>query len=92
MKVDARYLGKFVEIQWCDPNSSRVSVAAMPKGRPALAMWREYGIFHDITDNVVILVHSAASLPGRKPDEIDEVECTAIHAALIEKITVYRAA
>lgn len=90
MKIGRQYLGKVVEIQWCDPNFDRVDVNdSMLKGRAALATWKEYGVVHDVTDGVVLIVHSAASMPGRAPGETDEVGRTAVHEALIEKVTVY---
>ena len=89
MKVPKSYLGKLVEIQWADPNSWKGKLELMKVGRAALATWKEYGIVMDITDGVVILSHSTASEPGGDVEKPDELERTAIHEALIERITVY---
>lgn len=89
MKVGKHLIGKVVEIQWCDPNSDRVPMDGLLKGRAALATWKEYGVVHDVTDNVVLLIHSAASNAGSRPDDTDEVLRTALHEALIERIRVF---
>ena len=89
MNVPRRLIGKLVEIQWMDPNSARGPLATMVKGRAALASWREYGVIHDVTDGVVLIVHSYASQPGEPLERPDEGERTAIHEALIERVIVY---
>lgn len=91
MRVGKQYLGKFVAVQWMDPNFERVDFDSVTKGRAALATWVEYGVVHDISDGVVLIVHSAASGAGQPPppERTDELARTAVHEALIEKITVY---
>lgn len=87
MNVARRLIGKVVAIQWCDPNNARGPIETLKKGRAALATWVEYGTLHDVTDGVVLIAHSYATEPGgEKPDEVQR---TAIHEALIEKVTVY---
>lgn len=92
MKIGKQYLGKVVEIQWMDPNFQHVEdIKTMEKGRDALATWKEWGVVHDITDGVVLLVHSAAASAGKgvPPENTSEVGRTAIPDVLIEKITVF---
>lgn len=87
MNVPRRLIGKVVSIQWCDPNNARGPIETLKKGRDALATWLEFGTLHDVTDGVVIVAHSYATEPGG--DRPDEIQCTAIHEALIEKVTVF---
>jgi hypothetical protein len=87
MNVPRRLIGKVVSIQWCDPNNARGPIETLKRGRAALATWTEFGTLHDVTDGVVLIVHSYATEPGgERPDECQR---TAIHEALIEKVTVY---
>lgn len=87
INVPRRLIGKVVSIQWCDPNNARGPIENMKKGRQALATWIEFGTLHDVTDGVVLVAHSYATEPGgEKPDEVQR---TAIHEALIEKVIVY---
>ena len=87
MNVPRRLIGKVVSIQWCDPNNARGPIETLKKGRDALATWLEFGTLHDVTDGIVLIAHSYATEPGgEKPDEVQR---TAIHEALIEKVTVY---
>lgn len=90
MKVNRRLLGKVVEIEWMDPCCARVPTAHALTGRAALATWREFGVVDDITDGVVVIVHSAGREPGASAT--DEVQRTVLPEVLIEKITVYRPA
>jgi|SRR6476661_8487436 len=87
INVPRRLIGKVVSIQWCDPNNARGPVETLKKGRAALATWVEFGTLIDVTDGVVLVAHSFATEPGgEKPDEVQR---TAIHEALIEKVIVY---
>jgi len=87
VNVPRRLIGKVVSIQWCDPNNARGPVETLKKGRAALATWVEFGTLIDVTDGVVLVAHSFATEPGgEKPDEVQR---TAIHEALIEKVIVY---
>lgn len=88
MKVSKSLLGRYVEIQWMDPNYNRADVDTLLKGRGALATWKERGVVYDITDGVVLIAHSESTNAGNK--EPDEIARTAIHEALIESITVYQ--
>lgn len=87
MKIGRHYLGKIVEIRWSDPNYGKVDLSQLRLGRAALAKWREYGYIHDLTDGVLILIHSYGAL---NPDsnEGDELCCTAIPEEIIDSITV----
>jgi hypothetical protein len=87
VNVPRRLIGKVVSIQWCDPNNARGPIETLKKGRAALATWQEFGTLIDVTDGVVLVAHSFATEPGG--DKPDEVQRTAIHEALIEKVTVY---
>jgi hypothetical protein len=87
MKIGRHYLGKIVEVRWLDPNYGKGDLATLKKGRAALAVWREFGAVHDITDGVVILVHSYGTL-NENPDKDDEVCSTALPEELIEAIRV----
>lgn len=87
MKITKAYVGKFVELTWKDPGSDRGRLRDVPKGRAALATWREYGVIDDITDGVVRIIHSAGRDPG--VSEIDEVQWTVVDEALIEQIVVF---
>ena len=89
MKVSKAYLGKNVEIQWMDPNSWKGKIELMKVGRQALATWKERGVVIDITDGIVLVSHSTACEPGGDIEKPDELERTAIHEALIERITIY---
>lgn len=90
MNVPKKYIGRLCEIIWKDPNSARSPVAHTKTGRAALATWREYGIIHDITDNVVLVAHSYAANPGESVvTNPDEMERTAVHEDFIEKITFF---
>ncbi len=85
MNIPRRYIGKFVELQWADPRYYRSDIKDSPKGRPALATWVERGVLLDITDNVVRIEHSLAMTEG----DADEHSFTAVHEALVERVTVY---
>lgn len=87
MKIGRHHIGKVVEVRWSDPNYGKTDLAALRRGRAALAVWREYGVVHDITDGVVILVHSYGTL-DEKPDKDDEVCFTALPEDLIDTIRV----
>lgn len=71
-----------------DPGSYKSRLRDMPKGRDALATWREYGLVQDITDGVVIIAHSIGRDAQATTD--DEIHCSAVPEALIEKLTVYQ--
>jgi hypothetical protein len=92
MNIPKRLLGSLVELHWKDPNSARGSIETAKRGREALATWKEVGWIHDITDGVVLLVHSYAASPGDPIEKPDEMERTAIHEDFIEKVIVYVAA
>ncbi len=87
MRVGRHYLGKYVEVVWMDPNYDRVDADKILKGRAALATWKERGVIYDITDGIVLVAHSEAVNSGSTA--LDEIARTAIHEALIERITVY---
>lgn len=89
MKIGRQYVGKLVEIVWQDPTFTRIEFRDMRKGRAALSTWKEYGIILDVTDGVVLIGHSAASMAGSNPDETDEIAYTPVPEAIIEKITVF---
>ena len=90
MVIGRKYVGKFVEVTWRDPNFRRCEIREVVKGLQALATWREYGVVHDVTDDVIQVVHSAAKNVGSAGDDAtDEIAYTSIHTALIEKITVF---
>jgi len=80
-------LGRVVEIKWTDPNTDRSAITSLKKGRVALATWTEYGIVYDITDGIVLIVHSMAASPG--VEETDEVVRTAVPESLIESLVVF---
>lgn len=89
MKVGKHYLGKMVEVVWMDPNYSRMDSMYIQRGRAALVTWKEYGIVYDVTDGVVLLVHSITSnngMPGM--DNHDEISRTALPESLIEAMTI----
>jgi hypothetical protein len=86
MKVGRQYIGKLVEIVWADPNSHRVPIVGAETGRRALATWKEYGVVHDVTDGVVLIAHSYSADSGE--EKPNEMERSAVHEALIEKITI----
>ena len=88
MNVPRKLIGRFVEITWMDPNNARGPIDTLKKGREALATWKEYGVVHDVTDNVVLIAHSYATQPAE--DKPDELQRTAIHEALIEAIRVFQ--
>ena len=90
MRVPRQLLGKFVEITWRDPTGmTRQVLDKAPKGRAALATWREYGVIDDITDGVVRIVHSAGSDPQTAPETTDEICYSAIDEALVERVRVF---
>ena len=92
MKISRQYVGKLVEIVWMDPTFTRIEFRDMRKGRAALSTWREYGVILDVTDGVVLVGHSAASMAGSNPEDTDEIAYTPVPEAIIEKITVYEPA
>lgn len=91
MKISRQLLGKLVELTWKDPCEDRVkchlpNLEDLPKGRAALATWKERGVIDDITDGVVRLVQSEGHEPGAgKPDEF---KCQWICEELIEAVRV----
>lgn len=89
MKVPKSYMGKYVEIIWRDPNVRRAEMHEVLKGMDALATWSEYGVIQDITDGVILIVHSSARNVGTDPKVTDEISYTAVHEALVEKIVVF---
>ena len=96
MKVSKSYLGKVVAVQWMDPRWDRVAStdkdrSDVPRGRAALATWREYGVVDDITDGVVRIVHSAGEEGSRNMKDIggDDFVCSWVPEELIESVTVY---
>ena len=99
MKVGKQYIGKVVEVQWADPNYLRRELHEVKRGRLALATWREYGIVYDVSDGVVMILHSFSYESGRPmllsdgPETamkgLDELARTAVQEDLIEKITVF---
>jgi len=90
MKLTRALIGKRVEVLWRDPvsNPRRVPLRKAPKGRDALASWREYGVIDDITDGVARIVHSYADDPPVDSDPEPEVFCTWVPEDLIESVTV----
>lgn len=90
MNVPRRLIGRMVEIQWMDPSYARLTIDEFKPGRGALATWLERGTVYDITDNVVIVVHSECRQAGA-PDNAapKDLAYTPIPEALIEKVTVY---
>lgn len=90
MNVPKRLLGKIVEVTWADPCEARLAMDAFKTGRAALATWVEYGIVHDISENVVVVAHSVSRKAGT-PDNAapDELSYTAIPEVLIEKLVAY---
>lgn len=87
MRVSRQYVGKFCEITWKDPSATRILLRDAPKGRAALATWREYGVVDDVTDGVIRIVHSAGCEPGTQTT--DEIQYTAVDESLIELIRVF---
>ena len=75
-----------------DPTFTRIEFRDMRKGRHALSTWREYGIILDVTDGVVLIGHSAASMAGSDPSVTDEIAYTPVPESIIEKITVFEPA
>lgn len=71
-----------------DPCFQRAGVKEMLKGRAACATWKEYGVIRDITDQIVLIMHSDGWDAGGKEVEPDEYCYTPVHEALIEKIVV----
>jgi hypothetical protein len=72
VKITRALVGKVVEISWEDPvaDTARVDLDRVVKGRAGLARWREFGTIYDVTDGVVILMHSLGYSPGSVvPDE-----------------------
>lgn len=92
MRVSRALIGKCVEVHWMDPQWRRIDIDSAPKGRAALATWREFGQIDDVTDGVVRIVHSAAASAGSEPGATDEIAFTPVPEALIEKIVVYQPA
>jgi hypothetical protein len=90
MKVPKAYVGKYVSLQWMDPTFTRVELNELKKGREALSTWQEYGVVHDITDGVVLIIHSAARVAGQPEGTTDEIAYTSIPESLIEKITIFQ--
>ena len=96
MKVTKAYLGKVVEVTWVDPRWDRVASVDkdrgdIPKGRKALAKWREYGVIDDITEDVVRIIHSAGEEASRNVKDVgaDDFVCSWVPEELIESIVVY---
>lgn len=92
MKVPRAYLGKLVEVQWMDPQFTRITLSQADrtrKGRGALATWREYGVIGDMSDGIIRIVHSAARSAGSPEDRTDEIAYTPVPEALIESIRVF---
>jgi hypothetical protein len=96
VKVSKSYLGKVVSVQWKDPRWDRVSStdkdrSDVPRGRAALATWREYGVIDDITEGVVRIVHSAGEEGSRSMKDIggDDFVDSWVPEELIESVTVY---
>ena len=87
MKVGKQYLGKYVEITWKDPGSTRVKADKARRGLAALATWHERGIIDDITEGVVRIAHADAAEPGEPLP--DEFEYTWVPEELITNITIY---
>jgi len=85
MKVSRALVGRVVEIQWMDPGTFNVDLDKLPLGRAALATWLEWGRLQDVTDGVLLVAHSVGTSAGDK--DPDEVHCSAIHEALVEKLT-----
>lgn len=90
MNVPRRLMGKMVEVQWMDPGYARVAIDEFKPGRGALATWLERGTIYDMTDDVVIVLHSECRQAG-SPDNAAprDLAYTSIPMALIEKVTVY---
>jgi hypothetical protein len=89
MKVPAKYLNKFVEVTWRDPNFRRVTKGdPCTSGREALATWKEYGVITEIKDGVLTITHSA----GKEPDEDEYREFlnTWIAEWMVEGIRVFK--
>ena len=94
MKLPKHMLGRMVELTWRDPGEARVSVGitevgSLPRGRQALATWRERGIVTDITDGVVRIEHSMAQPAPALPNQTTEHVFTFIPEELIEGAVMY---
>jgi len=88
--VPKRLIGKHVEVYWMDPCFQRAGAKEMLKGRRACATWREYGVIRDITDSIVLIMHSDGWDAGRSGEgDMDEFCYTPVHEALIERIKVF---
>ena len=85
MRIGKQYLGQVVELEWVDPTFSRTVTSKLPRGKLALASWKEYGKVFDVTDGVVIIAHSI----GKEPlDPDDDVCYTAIPEEIVLGITI----
>ena len=73
-----------------DPSAGSGPLDRLKTGRTALATWRELGVLYDITDGVVLIAQSYAAPPGKPISEPDEVQLSAVHETLIEKVTVFQ--
>ena len=89
MKVGRQYIGKYVEIIWRDPIGGRHEVEAseLPRGRTALAVWRERGVIDDVTEGVVRLIQSDNE--GSPIGVKKEVEAGWVPEELIDRIEIY---
>mgnify|MGYP001576008261 FL=1 len=87
MKIGRQLIGKTVAVTYVDPNYGKIELAKLKRGRAALATWTEYGVVHDVSEGVLILIHSIGKLC---PDDAtaDEVCCTAIPEDIVETMVV----
>ena len=92
MKIPKHFLGRLVELSWKDPAEVRHECklpqrADLPKGRAALATWKERGVIDDVTEGVVRLIYSEGTDPGAS--DTDVFGCQWIPEELIETVQVY---
>jgi len=92
MKIGKHLLGKYVEFVWRDPNHARVEAKnyeTLPKGKEALAVWKERGIIDDLTDGVVRIEHSHGAASKIVDGQGNDHVYSWVQEELIEAITVF---
>lgn len=95
MKVTKALLGQSVRVLWRDPCRVQYELQAgsgePPRGEKALPLWREEGYVKDITDDVLMIVHSSCTESGEGHDTWPQYHYSLVPADRIETIQILSA-
>ena len=88
MRVPRKLIGKFVEINWRDPQLNHTEDSTFQGGWEALAYQKDWGVLAAIKDGVVMIAHCAGQT--EKESSQFSFAYSVCPEALIESIRVFK--